>query len=147
MNLFTFRKIHISYFLFAVILTSFSCSSSRRTVAIEEGWDLLGEKKVDFGLDKDALEVHSNSKYTQVRFKVEGKDIKLYDVRIVYMNGDRLEPTIEENMAVDQFSRIIELGPEGKDVIRIEFRYRSTGSLLKGRANVLVFGKRYYPGY
>jgi hypothetical protein len=107
----------------------------------------MGEKKVDFGLDKDALEVHSSSKYTNIRFKVEGKDIKLYDVRIVYMNGDKLEPTIDENIQADQFSRIIELGPEGKDVIRIEFKYRSTGSLLKGRANVLIFGKRYHPGY
>ncbi len=147
MSIFTSRKISISYLLFALILTSFSCGSSRRALAVEEGWDLLGELKVNFGRDRDILEVRSSTRYTNIRFKVEEKEIKLNELKVVYRNGDKLEPTIDETIAADQFSRIIELGPEGKDIVRIEFKYRSTGSLLTGRANVLIFGKRYNPGY
>lgn len=126
---------------------NFSCGSSRRSLAIEEGWDLLGELKVNFGRDRDAMDVHNNSRYTAIRFKVEDREIKLNDLKIVYMNGDKLEPSIDEIIPPDQFSRIIELGPEGKNIGRIEFKYRTTGNILKGRANMLVFGKRYYPGY
>ncbi|MEO7266012.1 MAG: hypothetical protein ABIW38_13940 [Ferruginibacter sp.] len=147
MNIFTCRKIFISYFLFALIFTGFSCSSSRRTLAVEEGWDLLGELKVDFGRDRDILEILRSTRYTNIKFKVEGKEIRLNELKVVYRNGDKLEPTIDETIAADQFSRIIELGPEGKEILRIEFRYRTVGSLLTGRAKVIVFGKRYNPGY
>lgn len=128
-------------------LVNFSCSPTRRSIPIEEGWDLLGETKVNFGRDRDALDIHSNSRYTAIRFKVEEREIKLNDLKIVYMNGDKLEPSIDEIIPPDHLSRIIELGPEGKNISRVEFKYRTTGNLLKGRADVLVFGKRYYPGY
>lgn len=44
-------------------------------------------------------------------------------------------------------SKIIDLALEGRYIDRIEFKYRTTGNVLQGRANVLIFGKRYYPGY
>ena len=133
-----------SYLLFSVI--SFSCGSSRRSIAIEEGWDLLGESKANFVRDKDAIQVHSNSRYSAIRFKVEEREIKLSDLKVVYMNGDKLEPSIEEVIPADQTSRIIELGLEGKNISQIEFKYRTTGNLLKGQAKILVFGRR-YSGY
>ena len=47
-----------------------SCGPSRRSIAIEEGWDLIGERKVNFVKDKDVLDVHSSYKFTAIRFKV-----------------------------------------------------------------------------
>ena len=75
------------------------------------------------------------------------KDIILNDLKVVYENGDKLSPTIGDKIAADQYSREIELGPEGKSIRSIEFKFRSTGNLLKGRANVLVYGKRYTQPY
>jgi hypothetical protein len=54
-----------------------------------------------------------------------------------------LEPSIENVIAADQYSREIDLSPEGKFVNKIEFKYHTIGNILKGRANVLVFGRRY----
>ena len=140
------RKNLLIFSFIVLIATGLSCGSSRRSIAIEEGWDLLGESKANFVRDKDAIQVHSNSRYTAIRFKVEEREIKLSDLKVVYMNGDKLEPSIEEVIPADQTSRIIELGLEGKNISQIEFRYRTTGSLLKGQAKILVFGRR-YPGY
>jgi hypothetical protein len=50
-------------------------------------------------------------------------------------------------IGADQFSRIIEIARDGRRIDKIEFSYRTTGNLLKGRANVLLFGRRYNPGY
>jgi len=127
------------------VITFSSCGSSRRTLAIEDGWDLLGEAKANFVRDKDGVEVLTGNSYTAIRFKVENKDIVLKDLDIVYANGDKLTPVFDGNMKADELSRIIELGPEGKMVRSVEFSYRSKGSLLKSRANVLVFGRRYRP--
>lgn len=131
-------------FIFTLMIIASSCGPTRRSIAIEEGWDLLGEQKVNFVRDKDALDVHSSYKFTTIRFKVEGHEIRLNGVKIYYQNGDKLEPALDDVIAADQYSREIELSQDGKFINRIEFRYRTMGAnVLKGRANVLVFGKRY----
>lgn len=140
------RKLFGFLILIAVLVLN-ACSSSRRTLPVEEGWDLLGEQKVNFVRDRDAITVYNTNRYTAIRFKVEKKDIILNDLKVVYENGDKLSPTIGDKIMADQFSRVIELGPEGKLIRSVEFKFRSTGSVLKGRANVLIFGKRYTQPY
>ncbi len=129
--------------LFSAI--AFASCSSTKTVAIEQGWDLLGESTVNFVRDRDAVTVYSNERYTAIRFQVQKREIKLSELKILYPNGDKLDPAVDDILTPGQYSREIQLGPEGKDIRTIEFSYRTTGNLLKGRAKVLVFGKRYIP--
>lgn len=129
-------------FILALMILQTSCGPTRRSIAIEEGWDLLGEQKVNFIRDKDVIEVHSNYRFSAIRFKVEGKEIRLNGLKIQFQNGDKLEPAIDDIIAPDQYSKEIEISQEGKFITSIEFRYRTTGNVLKGRGNVLVFGKR-----
>ena len=131
--------------LFLMVIIS-SCAPTRRSIAIEEGWDLLGEQKVDFIKDNDVIEVHSSYKFTAIRFKVEKHEVRLNGLKIYYQNGDKLQPSLDDIIAADQYSKEIELTQDGKFVNKIEFKYRTTGNILKGRANMLVFGKR-YTGY
>ena len=132
----------LSAVMFLVILNA-SCSPPRRTLALEEGWDLLGEKKVDFVRSTDVIEIHSTYKFTAIRFKVEKHEVRLTGVKISYQNGDKLEPALDDVLPADQYSREIELAQDGKFIYKIEFRYRTTGNIFKGRANMLIFGKRY----
>ena len=132
----------LSAVMFLVILNA-SCAPPRRTLAIEEGWDLLGEKKVDFVRSTDVIEIHSTYKFTAIRFKVEKHEVRLTGVKISYQNGDKLEPALDDVLPADQYSREIELAQDGKFIYKIEFKYRTTGNIFKGRANMLIFGKRY----
>lgn len=133
------------FILFIVLLVS--CNSSRRSIGIEEGWELLGEQKVNFVRDKDAIVVNSRTPYTAMRFKVEDRDVHINDLKVYFQNGDKLEPNIDEDIQKGQVTRVIDLGREGRYIDRIEFKYRTTGNILKGRANVLVLGKKYYRDY
>lgn len=134
--------------LFALIIMMVSCTSSRKSIGLEPGWELLGEQKVGFVRDKDEITVNSASQFTAIRFRVEDHDVRLNDLKITFTNGDKLEPQIDDMVGADQNSRIIELAAEGKGITKIEFKYHTIGSLVKGRANVLVFGRRYAPyGY
>ena len=132
----------LSAVMFLVILNT-SCAPPRRTLALEEGWDLLGEKKVDFVRSTDVIEIHSSYKFTAIRFKVEKHEVRLTGVKISYQNGDKLEPALDDVLPADQYSREIELAQDGKFIYKIEFKYRTTGNIFKGRANMLIFGKRY----
>ena len=137
------KKLLTVFILLGTIFTVLSCSTTRRSIAIEEGWELLGESKVNFVRDRDQVDVISANRFTAIRFKVEKRDIRLNDLNVVYQNGDKLAPVIDEVIVADQYSRDIELGPEGKAIRSVDFKYRTTGNVLKGRGNVLVFGKRY----
>ena len=139
-----FKEIFAAILL--VTILNVSCSPPRRSISIEEGWDLLGEKKVDFVRSTDVMEIHSSYKFTAIRFKVEKHDVRLSELKITYQNGDKLQPALDEILPADQYSREIELSQDGKFVNKIEFKYRTTGNVFKGRANILVFGKR-YTGY
>jgi hypothetical protein len=129
------------------VVSLLSCHSSRRSLGIEEGWDLLAEKKVNHVRDKDIIEVKNRTLYTALRFKVEDRDIRLNELKIYFDNGDKLEPNVDETLASNQYSRVIDLGREGRYIDHIEFKYRSVGSVVSGRATVLVMARRYYRDY
>lgn len=131
--------------LLSVLGLLFSCGSSRRTFGLEEGWELLGESKVNFVRDKDVIEVKSRNQFTAIRFFVEEKDVRLNDLRIQFDNGDRMEPALDDVIKAGEQSRVIELAADGRRINTMEFKYRSMGSLLQGRANVVVVGRRYNP--
>ncbi len=145
-NIFSTKGLLIFSLLF-LVFAAVSCYSNRRSLAIEDGWDLLGEQKVNFVRDKDEIDVRSRGVYTDIRFKVEDREVRINDLKIYFQNGDKLEPSIDFVIAADQESRIIELSKDGRNIDKIEFKYRTTGNILQGRANVLVFGKRYNAGF
>lgn len=138
---------HLSWLLLVLMLVT-SCGSSRRVVGVEQGWEVLGQRKVNFVRDKDEIDVKTRNMYTAIRFRVEDRDIKISDLKIYYSNGDKLEPNISEDIAAGQSSKVIELAKDGRYIDKIEFKYRTTGNILKGRATVLIVGKLYNPyGY
>jgi hypothetical protein len=145
-NIFSAKGLLVFSLLF-LVFAAVSCYSNRRSLAIEDGWDLLGEQKVNFVRDKDEIDVRSRGVYTDIRFKVEDREVRINDLKIYFQNGDKLEPSIDFVIAADQESRIIELSKDGRNIDKIEFKYRTTGNILQGRANVLVFGKRYNAGF
>lgn len=132
------------YLLFLFFLSVVSCSTTR-SIPIEEGWALLAERKVDFISDKDEIDVSSPSQFTAIKFRVEEKEVHINDLKILFDNGDRLAPALELTIPAGQESKVIELASEGRTIRKIEFKYRSTGNVLQGRANVLVFGKKAVP--
>jgi hypothetical protein len=142
------KSLHLVYSVVVILSLSSvftSCGSSRRISGIEEGWEILGERKVNFLSDKDVMDIKSRSLYTAIRFMVEDRDIRLHELKIYFNNGDKLEPSLDEDITAGQSSRYIELGQEGRIIDRIEFKYRTVGNILKGRANVVVLGRRFYP--
>jgi hypothetical protein len=134
------------FLLLIIAISSFSCAT-RRSVGLEEGWELLSERKVNFVRDRDEIEVRSRNMFTAIRFKVEDRDIRLNNLEIVFQNGDKLSPAIDDVIKAGEVSRIIEIARDGRYIDKISFRYRTTGSILQGRANVIVMGQRYNPGY
>ena len=144
---YTFPKVFKHTLFILLVLISFSCGSTRNSIAVEEGWELLGETKAGFIRETDVINVTSRNQFTAVRFKVEGAEIKLSALGVFFENGDKLSPAIDETIPAGQESRLIDLAADGRTITKIEFKYRTVGSVIKKKANILIFGKRYHTGY
>ncbi len=144
---FKFQKKFNFFLVIAFSVIFVSCGSTRNSVSVEEGWELLGETKAGFIRETDVINVSSKNQFTAIRFKVENAEIKLSDLDVYFENGDKLSPALDVNIPAGQESRLIELTSEGRGISKIEFKYRTIGSIIKKKANILIFGKRFRSGY
>lgn len=130
--------------LFISIITILSsCSSSKKNVLTPQGWVVIGETKANFIRETDVIKIYSLDRFTDIRFRVEDQAIKLSEMTIYFENGDKLTPNVDNVIEADQYSKIINLADNGKKIDRIEFKYRTTGSILKGRGKIIVIGRAY----
>jgi fumarate reductase subunit C len=115
-------------------------------------WVLLGERKVNFGADRDVIDIEmtedwwANRGFRRLHLMAERSDIHLMSVRLVFMNG------YSENFDVDRTARegqdhTIDLRGEMKYLRRIELFYRSRPGFDR-RAIMKVYGEpaRFRPG-
>lgn len=144
---YTFLKAFKHTLFISFVLISFSCGSTRNSIAVEEGWELLGETKAGFIRETDVINVNSRNQFTAIRFKVEGAEIKLSELGVFFESGDKLSPAVDETIPAGQESRLIELAADGRTITKIEFKYRTVGSIIKKKASIIIFGKRYHTGY
>jgi hypothetical protein len=118
----------------------------------ERQWQLLGERSVGFGVDRDVIRVgqgedwYRDRRFRTLHFIAEGNDVYMMSIRLVYFNG------YGEDFRVDQLIRQgddfpIDLRGERSFIRAIEMVYRSRPN-FRGEALIRVFGEpsRFGPG-
>lgn len=106
----------------------------------QDNWRLLAQRKVNFVRDKDEIIPSSTETFTGLRFLAQDRSIGISEVKIYFANGDKLEPSVDEIIKKGEQSNVIDLGT-ARTIKKIEFKYRTIGSVFKGRANLLVYGR------
>jgi hypothetical protein len=106
-------------------------------------WRLIGQTHADHGADHDTIIVNGPyDNFRRIKFKVTDAPLNMQHMVVTYDNGapDKIE--IRQNIAQGGESRVIDLRGVGKRSIRrIDFWYDTQG-LLKGKADVTVFGMK-----
>ncbi len=108
-------------------------------------WELLGEKSVGFGIDRDVIRVgqsedwYRNRRFRTLHFLAERNEVHMMSIRLVYLNG------YAEDFRVDRLIRQgeelpIDLRGERSYIGRIEMLYRSRPG-YRGEALIRVFGE------
>lgn len=108
-------------------------------------WELLGEKSVGFGIDRDVIRVghaedwYRNRRFRALHFLAERNDVHMMSIRLVYLNG------FAEDFRVDRLIRQgeelpLDLRGERSFIARIEMTYRSRPG-FRGEALIRVFGE------
>lgn len=103
-------------------------------------YELLGERKVDFGADKDTIQVSGKEgRYVSLMIGVMDGNLEMSDIKITFGNGDTHSPDVRHSFKQGERSRQLDLPGEARVINKVEFKYKS--KLRKGKATVKLFGK------
>ena len=137
----------IAWMALIALMLATACISPVRADEDEPNWkekfpnyELLGERKVDFGGDKDTIEVTGKEgRFVSVLIGVINGNLEMYDIKFTFGNGDDYSPEVRQTFKEGERSRQIDLPGEARVIRKVEFKYKS--KLRRGKATVKLFGK------
>jgi len=111
----------------------------------DRDWELLGEKRVGFNVDRDVIDIGQsedwfrNRSYRALRFEAERSDVHMIAIRLVYLNGHAEDLRIDRQ--IREGGRLpIDLRGERSYLKQIEMTYRSRPD-FRGQAVIKVYGE------
>lgn len=106
-------------------------------------WRLIGTTEANFVADHDGIVVAGPfDNFRKVKFKVTDAPLRLMKLMITYDDGEPDNIPVEIDIPEGGESRVIDLRGVGKRSIRrIDFWYDTKG-VLRGKANVSIFGMK-----
>jgi hypothetical protein len=103
-------------------------------------WELLGQKSVGFGVDRDVVTVGAkDGRFTAIQLRVKGNDIELLDIDVIYGNGQRDDLQVRSIIRAGSATRAIDLKGQNRVIDRVVLKYRSRPN-FRGQAVVEVWG-------
>ncbi|HYW85073.1 MAG TPA: hypothetical protein VFB30_17560 [Spirochaetia bacterium] len=102
---------------------------------------LLGERVVNFKADHDTIAVGNyEGSFRSLFFKVEKNDVELFNLVIIYGNGDKQRLETRLIFKEGSRSRLIDFDGGKRRIRTISFTYKTVGNWEDGRARVVVYG-------
>jgi hypothetical protein len=103
-------------------------------------WQMLGSKPVGFNVDRDVIPVgRSEGRFTRIGLKVERNDIHVFDMKVVFRNGEVQDIPVRGVLRAGAQTRSFDLS-RGERVIReVQIVYQSRPGFA-GQAVVEVWG-------
>ncbi|MBX9926280.1 MAG: hypothetical protein K2Y05_07970 [Hyphomicrobiaceae bacterium] len=120
---------------------------------IQGNWELLGEAQVAFRRDNDIIPVardedfYRNKSYRRLRLVIDGGDVRLRNIRVVYLNGHVEDLPVARTLSEGE-EFIVDLKGERSYLKQVELSHRGRlnfsfgpGGLRIGTPTVRVFGE------
>jgi hypothetical protein len=122
-----------AFFLFALL--SFS------SFATAQKWEKLGQRKVNFKLDKDEIGVgRFEGFFTALQVKVKDGPINMHKMIVHYRNGSEQEVELKNNFTAGSESRVIDLPGNKRVISKVVFWY-DTKDFSNSKAVVELWGR------
>ncbi|HTJ49846.1 MAG TPA: hypothetical protein VL443_10360 [Cyclobacteriaceae bacterium] len=117
-------------------------SLSMFTHANAQEWVELGSRKVNFGLDKDVIEVsYTGGTFTAIKLEVTDGALNMHRCVVHFQNGTKQEVELRHNFAKGSESRVIDLNGNKRFIKKIDFWYDSKDLQFK-RATLIAYGRK-----
>lgn len=134
----------VSLTLSILIAATLAACGSSPTVGseVEPGVIFLGQRKVNFKVDRDVIDVGAyEGHFRALRVHVLDSPLEMFDIRVHFGNGAVFSPATRLVFRRGSWTRRIDLPGQHRIIRRIEFVYKSLKPRT-GKAHVRVFGIR-----
>lgn len=124
-------------------LTGLALVACAASAQADEGWVLLGERKVNLSAERDVIPVNASKTFKKIRLKVTGAPINLLDLEVHFKNGGKQDVSVRSKIAAGEFTRAIDLKGPARHITKVSLVYRTKlrGRRKALRATVKLFGK------
>lgn len=103
-------------------------------------WVFLGSQTVDFGLDRDVIQVgYRDGSFEKIKIVVRGGGLNMHRCIVHFENGSKEEIDLRHNFSKNSATRIIDLPGNRRFIDRIVFVYDSKNNQVR-KSKVMVFG-------
>lgn len=131
--------IRLNRFLISAALLGTALPSS--PLFASSDWELLGTRRVNLAQETDVIDVtRRDGRFNAIRIEVDNGPIEMYDIRVLFANGEDFSPTTRVNFHDGAATRIIDLPGDARSIDKIVFRYK--GRVRRGTATVRVYGRQ-----
>lgn len=104
-------------------------------------WELLGSRKVNYGLDRDEIIVtRAEGVFSALKLKVRKGGINLHKVAVHFGNGEVEELEVRANIPADGETRVLDL-PGNKRIIQKVVFWYDTKNHANQKAHVDLWGR------
>jgi hypothetical protein len=107
----------------------------------KRGWNFMGDKQVNYAIDRDVIWVTGHDIYKQVKVRITDAPLNMHDMEIYFENGEKQNVNLRQNFSQGSWSRVIDLPGNNRRIKKIEFVY-DTKNAGRGKARVAVWGKK-----
>lgn len=122
--------------LFATLAASFTLHQE------SAGWELLGMRKINYGLDRDEIIVtRAEGTFNAIKLRVKRSPINMHKLVVHYGNGETHEVELRNNFAAGSESRVIDLPGAQRVIKKVVFWYDTKN--LAGRKGVIELWGRH----
>lgn len=105
------------------------------------GWSRLGQRQVSFQAERDTISALGDGRFRHIMVLVKDADIEMFDLKVVFANGETFSPMTRFYFRGDTRTRVIDLPGDERVIRRVEFAYKSVKGGGDGQATVEVFGR------
>ncbi len=138
-------KINAMFSLLAVFCLSAFASFANNVPAEEvypPRWELLGTKKVNYGLDRDEIIVTATEGvFSALKLRVRRGGINLHKVAVHFANGEVEELELRHNIPAGGESRVLDL-PGNKRIIQKVVFWYDTKNYANKKAVIELWGRK-----
>lgn len=136
-----FGQIILCFFIASVSFAFTSPTPNHIEKMPLQGWEKLGQRKVNYGLDKDEILVTAREgRFTAVKIMVKKSPINLHKAVIHFRNGSKQEINVRANIPAGGETRAVDIRGGKRIIQKVVFWYDTKGIQDK-RAVVELWGR------
>ena len=104
-------------------------------------WEKLGQRKVNYGVDRDEILVTAREgRFTAVKLMVRQSPINMHKMVIHFHNGDKQDVNLRNKIPAGGATRVVDL-QGGKRIVKKVIFWYDTKGILKKRATIELWGR------